>query len=61
MTYGNGLLKDRMIIGTSYPLQPILRTVAETEALPLKSEVKKLWFYDNAARLLGLPPRPPGA
>jgi predicted TIM-barrel fold metal-dependent hydrolase len=61
VTYGNGLLKDRMIFGTSYPLQPILRTVAETEALPLKPEVKKMWFYDNAARLLGLPPRPPGA
>lgn len=49
-----------MIFRTSYPLQPIQRTVDETEALPLKPEVKRMWFYDNAARILGLPPHPPG-
>lgn len=53
--YGNGLLKDRMIFGTSYPLQPILRTVAEQRALPLKPEVQQMWMHDNAARVLGLP------
>lgn len=63
--YGNSLLQDRMIFGTSYPLQPIVRTVRETEALGLKPEVLHKWFYANAARLLGLPavdaPGQPGA
>jgi len=54
--YGNTVLQDRMIFGSSYPLQPIVRTVQETKALALKPEVQKKWLYDNAARLLGLPP-----
>ncbi|MGB3415097.1 MAG: amidohydrolase family protein [Mesorhizobium sp.] len=52
--YGNSLLQDRMIFGTSYPLQPIQRTIDETRALSLKPEVQHKWMYSNAARLLGL-------
>jgi predicted TIM-barrel fold metal-dependent hydrolase len=52
--YGNSVLQDRMIFGTSYPLQPIQRTIEETKALSLKPEVQHKWMYANAARLLGL-------
>lgn len=54
LQYGNTVLQDRMIFGTSYPMQPIERAVAEAEALPLKDSVRRKWMYDNAARLLGL-------
>lgn len=54
LQYGNTILQDRMIFGTSFPLQPIRRTLEETLALPLKETVKKKWLYENAARVLGM-------
>lgn len=52
--YGNTVLQDRMLFGTSYPMQPVDRAVAEMEALPLKDAVREKWMYANAARLLGI-------
>lgn len=52
--YGNTVLQDQMLFGTSYPMQPIERAVAEVLALPLKDAVKEKWLYVNAAKFLGL-------
>lgn len=54
LQYGNSVLQDQMIFGTSFPMQPIDRAVAEVNELPLKSDVREKWLYGNAARLLGL-------
>jgi predicted TIM-barrel fold metal-dependent hydrolase len=54
VTYGNTVLQDRMLFGTSYPMQPVERAVAEMSELPLKDSVREKWMYGNAARLLGL-------
>lgn len=54
LQYGNTILKDQMIFGSAYPMQPIDRCVAEVKALPLKDEVRQKWLHDNAARFLGL-------
>lgn len=54
LQYGNTVLQDQMIFGTSFPMQPIERAVAEMDALPLKDSVRPKWMYGNAARLLGL-------
>ncbi|BBK38222.1 amidohydrolase [Allostella sp. ATCC 35155] len=52
--YGNSILQDQVIFGTSHPLQPIGRGFDEVRALPLKPEVTAKWIGGNAARLLGL-------
>lgn len=54
LQYGNTVLQDQMIFGTSFPMQPIQRAVAEIKELPLKDSVREKWLYGNAARLLGL-------
>ncbi len=54
LQFGNTILQDRIIFGTSYPLLPVERSIAEIEALPLKEPVKRKWLHDNAARFLGL-------
>jgi predicted TIM-barrel fold metal-dependent hydrolase len=54
LQYGNTVLQDRMIFGSSYPAMPVDRCLAEIEALPLKDGVKRKWVHDNAARFLGL-------
>ncbi|MBI3710471.1 MAG: amidohydrolase [Proteobacteria bacterium] len=54
LQYGNTVLQDRMIYGTSYPMVPVAGSLAEIDALPLKESVRKKWLHDNAARLLGL-------
>lgn len=54
LQYGNTVLQDRILFGTSFPMQPIERAVEEMLALPLKDAVKEKWLYGNAARFLGL-------
>ena len=54
LQYGNTVLQDRIVFGTSYPMQPIERALAELLELPLKDAVKEKWLYRNAASLLGL-------
>ena len=54
LQYGNCVLQDRIIFGTSYPMMPVERSMDEIEALPLKDGVKRKWMHDNAARFLGL-------
>lgn len=54
VTYGNSILQDRIIFGSSYPLLSPFVGADEIRALPLKEEVKDKWLHHNAARLLGL-------
>jgi uncharacterized protein len=54
LQYGNTVLQDRIIFGSSYPALPVDRCLAEIDALPLKDGVKRKWVHDNAARFLGL-------
>lgn len=54
LQYGNSVLQDQMMFGTSFPMQPVERAVAEMADLPLKDSVREKWMYGNAARLLGL-------
>ena len=52
LQYGNTVLQDRIMFGTSYPLLPVERSIQEIEALPLKDASKRKWLHDNAARFL---------
>jgi len=54
LQYGNTVLQDRIIFGSSYPALPVDRCLDEIAALPLKDNVKRKWVHDNAARFLGL-------
>ncbi len=54
LQYGNTVLQDRIIFGSSYPMQPVERCLGEIAGLPLKERVKRKWVHDNAARFLGL-------
>jgi len=54
LQYGNTVLQDRMIFGTSFPMQPVERAVTEMMELPLKDGVREKWMFGNAARLLGV-------
>ncbi len=52
--YGNTILKDRILFASAWPLISLEEAVSEVCALPLKDEVKEMWLYSNAAKLLGL-------
>ena len=54
LTYGTKLLQDRMLTGTSFPMQPVQQAYDEFDALPLPDAVRRKWMHDNAARFLGL-------
>ena len=52
LTYGKGILADRMIFGSSYPMMPVDRCVAEIKSLGLDADVEQKWLFENAARFL---------
>ena len=52
LAYGAKMLQDRIVTGSSYPMQPVSEALAEFEALPLPDAVKRKWLHDNAARFL---------
>lgn len=54
LQFGNGLLQDRIIFGSAYPMMSVIQCLAEIDALPLKDAVRRKWVHDNAARFLGL-------
>lgn len=54
LQYGNSMLQDRIIFGSSFPTVAVESCLADIEALPLKDGVKRKWLHDNAARFLGL-------
>lgn len=56
LTYGNNVLQDKLIFGTSWPLLPLKRSVQELRALPMKPEVIEKWLGGNLGRLIGISP-----
>jgi predicted TIM-barrel fold metal-dependent hydrolase len=54
LAYGTKLLQDRIITGTSFPMQPVQQAYAEFDALPLPEPVRRKWMHDNAVRFLRL-------
>ena len=54
LAYGTRLLQDRILTGTSYPMQPVQQACDEFDALPMPDAVRRKWMHDNAARFLGL-------
>jgi uncharacterized protein len=56
--YANTLLKDKVLFGTDFPALTPERWLADFDKLEIKPEVRPRILKDNAARLLGLGPRP---
>ena len=54
MQYGRTVLKDRMIVGTAWPMQPMDRVLDEVRALPIEDEIAARWLGGNARTFLGL-------
>lgn len=54
VTYGNGVLRDKLIFGSGWPLLPLRRSVEEMRALPWRPEVLPQIMGENARRALGL-------
>lgn len=52
LNYGNGVLKNRVLYGTTWPLLPLKRTVRELRELPLSDDAKSRWLGINANALL---------
>lgn len=59
MRYGNSILQDRVLFGSTWLFMgsSIRELADEVLTLPLKEEVKRKWLYGNAARLFGLEER----
>ncbi len=53
LRYGDSILKDRILFGSTWLFMGLsIRELADgVMELPLKDEVKRMWLYDNAARL----------
>ena len=54
LQYGRTVLKDRMIAGTAWPMQPMQRVIAEIRALPVEPEIADRWLGGNARAFLRL-------
>jgi predicted TIM-barrel fold metal-dependent hydrolase len=54
LQYGNTLLQDQILFGSSFPMQPVGRAVDEVLQLPLKDAVREKWLHGNAASFLGV-------
>ncbi len=54
--YGGNILSDKIIFGSTWLFlgMSVPEMVEEYKQFPVKEEVLSKWFYDNAARLLGL-------
>jgi len=53
-TYGNGVLQDKMIFGSGWPLLPLEQTLSEIRSLPWRPQVLTKLLWDNAARVFGI-------
>lgn len=52
MQYGRSILKDRMIVGTAWPMMPMDRVIKEVRALPIEDDVVAQWLSGNARNFL---------
>ncbi len=50
----DSIIKHKVMYGSKWPLLDLKQSVEEVRALPLKEDVKELWLWGNARRLLGL-------
>jgi hypothetical protein len=53
-TYGNGVLRDKVIWGSGWPLLSLRRSLEEMRALPWRTEVLPKILGENARRALAL-------
>src|SRR2546427_12564470 len=51
LVYGNGLLQDRVLWGSNWPMIEPKESLGWARKFPLKEEVKEKWLGGNAARL----------
>lgn len=54
MQYGRTILKDRMIVGTAWPMMPMDRVIDEVRNLPIDSDIADRWLSGNARAFLRL-------
>jgi uncharacterized protein len=54
LVYGNGLIQDRILWGSNWPMIEPKESMEWLQHFPLKEEVKRKWLGENAARLLKL-------
>jgi hypothetical protein len=53
-TYGNGVLQDKVIFGSGWPLLPLEQTLDEIRSLPWRPQVLTKLLWDNAAHVFGI-------
>ncbi|SAI41656.1 decarboxylase [Bordetella ansorpii] len=53
LCYGAGLLKQKIIFGSGYPMIPVERSVKEIQAMGLDEAVQRAWLHENATAFLG--------
>ena len=54
LVHGNGLLQDRVLWGSNWPMIEPKESLGWVRKFPLKEEVKEKWLGGNAERLLRL-------
>ncbi|MEO4042143.1 amidohydrolase family protein [Hoeflea sp. CAU 1731] len=52
LRYGRSVLKQQIMVGTSYPMMPIERSIDEFSELTMSEDIRKLWMGENARRFL---------
>ncbi|GHF66094.1 amidohydrolase family protein [Seohaeicola zhoushanensis] len=54
LQYGRTILRDRMIVGTAWPMMPMKRVIDEVRALPIEADIADRWLGGNARAFLRL-------
>lgn len=54
LVYGNGLLQDRVLWGSNWPMIEPRESIEWVRKFPLKEDVKRKWLGENAVHLLKL-------
>ncbi|MCX7561250.1 amidohydrolase family protein [Sulfitobacter sp. F26204] len=52
LQYGRTVLKDRMIVGTAWPMMPMKRVMDEIRELPIEADIADRWLGKNAKAFL---------
>ncbi|MBI4505725.1 MAG: amidohydrolase family protein, partial [Chloroflexi bacterium] len=54
LVYGNGILQDKVLWASNWPMGTPREGIDGVRSFPLKESVKDKWLGLNAARVLGL-------
>ncbi len=54
LRYGNGVLKNKIVWGSNWPMITPREGIEGVRGFPLKEEVKQMWLGLNAAKVFGL-------